>query len=232
VKPVKIISTALLLLFVFVLDVQAQQTAGQPDEKPTMRIGIHSGVQTSLLRYNVYPYAGEFQASVERSVVSGISLGLPIDDAFRLQVDIGWWSQPWTASHDGDPKIGIIRNDRSLLEFPVLLQYRFRKLPIPLYFAAGPVISLVTDAEKSYTVSYTGFTERDGWRTSRRGFEEETLHMGIVGEAGVEVQFTALLSMQMAVRFMQPLGSTVDEEGFTLRELSIWRARLGLLFAL
>lgn len=220
---------AIILIMLLLLAVSSIAVAQQTEEPPAVRIGIHSGMQTSLLRYNVFPYAGDFQETVERSVVTGITLALPIDEVFRLQVDIGLWSQSWSSVHDGDPKIGIERNDRSLLEFPVLLHYRFLSLPVPLYFAVGPAISLVTDSKKSYTVSYTGFTERDGWRTTSHSFDEETLHLGVVGEAGVEVSLSNQLSLQMAVRLTQPLGKTVDEEGFTLRELSLWRARLGLL---
>jgi hypothetical protein len=216
------------LLFAVHLTAWAQQT----NEALSPRIGIHGGLQTSVFRYNVFPYTGDFQETAERSVVSGITFVLPIDHTFRLQVDIGVWSQPWSAFHDGDPKIRIERKTRSQIEFPVLLQYRFPSLPLPFHLAAGPAISLVTDAEKSYTVSYTGFTENEGWRTSGRRFKEETLHIAVVGEAGIEVPFSTQLSLQMAVRLTQPLGRAVDEQGFTMRELSVWRARLGLLLAL
>jgi Outer membrane protein beta-barrel domain len=201
-------------------------------ELPMLRIGVHSGVQTSLFRYNVFPFVGDYQETVEQSVVSGITLGLPINKSFRLQVDIGWWSQTWSSFHDGDPKIEIDRKTRSQLEFPILLHYRFKSIPVPFYIAAGPVVSLLTDSDKSYTVRYTGFTERDGWRTSSRDFEEETLHLAVVGEAGLEVPFTKEFSMQMAVRLTQPLGNAVDKSELSLRELSVWRVRLGFMMAL
>jgi len=147
-------------------------------------------------------------------------------------VDVGWWSQPWSSFHDGDPRIDIERNGRSLVEFPVLLHYRFRSLPVPLYLALGPAVSLLTDAEKSYTVRYTGFTEQEGWTSSTRPVDEEVLHLGFAGEAGIDVPLGARFSVQMAVRLTHPLGKTVDEPTLTLRELSVWRARLGLLIAL
>jgi hypothetical protein len=223
--------TAVLLAILLpaITDAQPEQRDGP---RSAMRIGLHSGVQTSLLRYSVFPYAGEFQSTVEQNIVTGITFSLPFNDAINLQVDIGWWSQPWSASHDGDPRIDIERESRSLVEIPALVQYRPRSLPVPLYLAVGPVVSLLTDGEKSYTVRYTGFTEQDGWTSSTRPVDEETLHFGIAGEAGLDLPLGALFSVQMAVRRTQPLGKTVDERTLSLRELSIWRARLGLLIAL
>ncbi|MBE0642580.1 MAG: outer membrane beta-barrel protein [Bacteroidetes bacterium] len=224
--------TTLLCTAVLLLSAAVSARAQQTNDAPAMRIGLHGGVQTSLFRYSVFPYEGEFQSTVEQSTVAGITLGLPIDASFQLQVDIAWWSQPWSAFHDGDPKIEIERRNRALVEFPVLLQYRFITLPVPLYIAAGPVVSLVSDGEKSYSVSYTGFSEREGWRTSRRDYHEETLHLAVAGEVGIEMPFSASLSMQMAVRLTQPLGKSVSTQDFTLRELSVWRARIGFLYTL
>ncbi len=205
--------------------------AQERDISQSVRIGVHAGVQTGLFRYSVFPYEGEFQGTVEQSTVAGISIGMPFDAAFQLQVDIAWWKQPWSAVQDGDPKIEITRTTRSLIELPAMLQYHFLRLPVPLYIAAGPVVSLVTDAEKEYAISYTAFTERDGWKTTHRGFKEEMLHFGIAGEVGVEVPLGDRLSMQTGVRLTQPLGKTVETQEFTLSELSVWRARLGVLYA-
>lgn len=221
-----------VILAILLPSITDAQPARHEEPRSAMRIGLHSGVQTSLFRYSVFPYAGEFQSAVEQNIVTGITFSLPFNDALHLQVDIGWCSQPWSASHDGDPRIDIERESRSLVEIPALLQYRPRSLPVPLYLAVGPVVSLLTDGEKSYTVRYTGFTEQGGWKSSARPIDEETLHFGIAGEAGLDLPLGAPFSVQMAVRLTQPLGKTVDEQTLSLRELSIWRARLGLLIAL
>jgi hypothetical protein len=225
-------AAALLCLSASALYAQGSDGGTATEYMPRTRIGLHGGLQTSLFRYSVFPYEGEFQATVEQSTVAGVTIGLPFDASFQLQVDIAWWKQPWSVFHDGDPKIEIERNSRSLIELPVMLQYRFIALPVPLYLAAGPVVSLVTDSEKEYVISYTGFTEREGWRTTRIRHEEETLHFGLVGEVGIEVPLGAQLSMQTAVRLTHPLGKTLNSPEFTLTELSVWRARLGFLYTL
>lgn len=199
---------------------------------PTLRVGPHAGVQTSVLRYTVVPYSGEFQSTVEQGAVYGLSLAFPLGEAFRLQVDVAWWQHEWSVLHDGDPAVAIGRGRRSSVEFPMLLHYHVPDFPVPLYFAAGPVVSLLADDGRNFTVSHTGFTEKEGWRTSSRDYEEETLHAAFAAEAGVEAPLSTTLSLQMAVRLTQPLGRTIDEPGFVLRELSSWRFRVGLLFSL
>jgi hypothetical protein len=223
---------ALAILIVLLLSTTIPSHAQSDAPEAQMQIGLHSGVQTSVLRYSVFPYTGEFQSTVEQGVVYGVSLGLPISATFRFQVDVGLWSQSWTAMHSGDPSIGIDRGTRSAVEFPLLLQYRPGTLPVPVYLSAGPVVSLLRDGKKSYTVSYTGFTEKEGWRTSTRDFDEETLRIGIAGEAGLDAPLGETLSLQMAVRLMHPLGKAVDTSTLALRELSVWRFRLGVLLSI
>lgn len=218
----------ILALLLLAAPAMAQRTDSSAS---VLRIGPHAGVQTSVLRYTVDPYTGEFQSTVEQGTVYGLSLALPVSASFRLQVDLGWWTHTWSVRHDGDPAVEIDRGDRTVVEFPMLLTYFPRVLPVPVYIAAGPAFSLLADGSRTFTVSRTGFTERDGWKTSSRDYEEETLHMSIAGEAGVEAPLDDRILLQMAVRITQPLGRTVDETTFTLRELSAWRFRLGLLFS-
>jgi hypothetical protein len=208
--------------------VEAQSVDGAPE----MRIGLHGGVQTSVLRYTVFPYNGEFQSTVEQGVVSGITLDMPFSHSLGLQVDVGLWSQSWSAVHSGDPRVTVDRGRRSMVELPVLLMYRPESLPVPFYLGAGPVLSLLSDEKKGFTISYTGFTEREGWQTSRKDFDEESLHVSVAAEAGVDVPLSRDLSLQLGVRMAQPLGKTIDEQVFTLREFSVWRVRLGLLFVM
>ncbi|MBR9976489.1 MAG: outer membrane beta-barrel protein [Bacteroidetes bacterium] len=197
-----------------------------------MHIGLHSGLQTGILRYNVFPYTGEFQSTMERSIVAGFTLGFPVSEVLRLQVDIAWGEQSWSAQHDGDPKIEILRTKRSSIEFPFMLQYHVPSLPIPLYIAGGPRVSLLVGGEDAFVVSYTGYSEREGKQTTRWNYRENTMGMAISGEIGLEPSFTSRLSMQVALRYTQPLGRAVDEDRFSLQELSIWRARVGVLLLL
>lgn len=197
-----------------------------------LRVGPHAGVQTSVLRYAVLPYSGEFQSTVEQGGVYGLSMVFPISVCFRLQADLGWWDHSWSVRHEGDPAVEIDRGDRTMVEFPILLHYHPRELPVPVYVAVGPVVSLLADTRRTFTVTHTGFTERDGWRSSSRDYEEETLQASLAGELGLEVPFADGFSLQMAVRFSQALGNTIDEPAFMLRELSTWRFRAGLLFSL
>ncbi|MBR9975244.1 MAG: hypothetical protein KFF77_06655 [Bacteroidetes bacterium] len=219
-----------VLLFLLFAVANGQEKPG--DVLPTLRLGPHAGVQTSVLRYTVVPYTGEFQSTVEQGAVYGVSLAFPLGTAFRLQVDVAWWKHEWAARHDGDPAVEISRGNRSSVEFPMLLQFHLQNLPVPLYFGVGPVVSLLADEGRKFTVRHTGFTEKDGWRTSSRDYEEEILHIAVAGEAGVEAPLSTGLSLQMAVRLTQPMGRTLDEAGFALRELSVWRFRIGLLFSL
>ena len=222
----------LIMLLVLLQTPQPQTWAQSGDGAPEMRIGLHSGVQTSVLRYTVFPYNGEFQSTVEQGVVSGVTLNMPISRVLGLQVDAGLWSQSWSAVHSGDPRVMVDRGRRSMVELPVLLMYRPKIFEIPFYVGAGPVLSLLTDEKKGFTISYTGFTEREGWQTSRKDFNEETLHVAVAAEAGVDVPLSRNISLQLGVRATQPLAKTIDENSFVLRELSIWRVRLGLLFAM
>lgn len=223
---------SVLLLLVLLQSPQSRVWGQSVETAPAMRIGLHSGVQTSVLRYTVFPYNGEFQSTVEQGVVSGLTLDMPISRTLGLQVDAGLWSQSWSAVHSGDPRVTVDRGRRSMVELPVLLMYRPQVLPVPFYLGAGPVLSLLSDEKKGFTISHTSFTERDGWQTSRKDYEEEILHVAVAAEAGVDVSMSRDLSFQLGVRVTQPLAKTIDEPAFTLRELSIWRVRLGLLFAM
>lgn len=198
----------------------------------SMQIGLHSGLQTGLLRYNVFPYTGEFQSITERTVVVGFSMGFPVSAALRLQVDLGWREQSWSVLHDGDPKIEIRRPEYSSVEFPIMLQYHFPSLPIPLYIAGGPRVSLLAGGADAYTVAYTGYTEREGKQTTHWQYGESMMQVAVCGEIGLEPRLASRLSMQVALRMTHPLGRAVDEERFSLRELSVWRARMGLLLRL
>lgn len=197
-----------------------------------IRLGLHGGMQSGVLRYSVFPYSGEFQSMAEHGAVKGISLGLPLADDLRLHVDAGWWSHTWAARHDGDPQVAIDRGSRSFVEFPVLLMYHPGVLPIPLYLAAGPVISFLTGENPAFTVSYTSFVERDGWTTTRRAFVEERVHFAMAVESGIEAPLSDALFLQLGVRYSQPLANTIETTTLSLRELSVWRIRLGLLWAL
>lgn len=207
------------------------QSVTERDET-RIQLGLHGGMQSSVLRYSVFPYSGEFQSMAEHGAVKGISLGLPLASDVRLQVDAAWWSHAWTVQHRGDPLVDVERASRSMIEFPVLLVYRPAMLPVPLYLAAGPVLSLLTGEKPAFTVSYTGFIERDGWTTTRREFVEERLQFAIAVEAGIEAPLGDALSAQLGVRYTRPLRNAIEEEAFSVRELNVWRIRLGLLWAL
>ena len=220
----------LCAVMLFAIESRAQETAEPADTR--LRLGVHVGMQSRVLRYSVFPYSGEFQSTAEHGTVKGISVGIPLAHALRMQIDLAWWSHAWNVRQSGDPLVEIDRGTRAFIEFPVLLVYRPTTLPVPLYLAAGPALALLTGEKPAFTVSYTSFSERDGWTTSRREFVEDRLHFAVTAEAGIDAPLTDMLAVQLGVRYTQPLRNAIDEETLTLRELSVWRIRLGLLWTL
>lgn len=207
---------------------------GQQDEHSgsDMRIGLQAGVQTNLVRYTMFPYYGEFQSVTRRILVPGVVLQFRINERFSLQTEVNWWSQDWDVAHDGDPAVHVNRESRSVLEFPMLLQYRVPFPSIPVYLSAGPLVMIGTDDMLRTEVEYRSFTERGGWQVTRQRFDERELRLGGVLEIGLDVPLSPAVGVQPALRFYQPFSRLIDEDRITVRDFSYWRAQIAVLISI
>jgi hypothetical protein len=218
----------------------AQDDAGTGDASPpemareqsALRIGLHAGVETNLLRYQVYPYAGEFQAVTDESTAFGISLHFPVAGRWSLLAEITRARHTWAIHQDGDPQFSLRRVEHARFDIPFLLVYRPPVPLIPLYVAAGPQVMLTTKSENGFVLTYTRFSERGGWEENLQSFDNTALRLAAVGEIGLDLPLTAALSMQLAMRFSHPFAPAVDEDVLRIRDFSYWRLRTGLLLQL
>jgi len=227
-------ATAILLLFFAAgASLRAQQlesraNTGGETAISGLRIGLHAGVQTNLLRYQVYPYPGEFQAVTSESTVFGVSLQFPIDGDWSLLAEISRWKQAWATRQDGEPRIALLRSEHAIYEFPLLVVYRPPVPVIPLYVATGPLVMLSTDTENAFELTYTSFSERGGWQENRQSFDETALRLSVVGEIGLDLPLTRKLAMIISMRYFYPFARAVDEDILSIRDFSYWRIRAGL----
>lgn len=230
----------LLLLLGYGFPLFGQDDAGSGNAPPAdtareqsaLRIGMHAGVETNLLRYQVYPYAGEFQAVTDESTAFGISLHFPVDGRWSLLAEITRARHTWAMQQDGDPQFSLRRVEHARYEIPFLLVYRPPVPVIPLYVAAGPQVMLATKNENGVVLTYTSFSERGGWKENLRSFDHTALRLAAVGEIGLDLPLTPALSMQLAMRFSHPFAPAVDEDVLRIRDFSYWRLRTGLLLQL
>jgi len=228
--PFRIIFLFLLpLLFAVSLHAQVRQ---EESDASGLRVGVQAGVQTNLIRYTVFPYRGEFQSATRESVVPGFLLQYRINEHFAIQAEVNSWAQDWNVSHDGDPRVQVDRQNRSVIEFPLLLQYRVPFVSVPVYISGGPMLTVGTDETLHTEVRYRNFTEKNGWQVTTKRFEERELRLGGVAEIGLDVPLSQVIALQPAMRFFQPFSNIVDDELLTVRDFSYWRARLAVLIAI
>ena len=210
----------------------AAQTGVAESEVPWLRIGVHAGLQTGVLRYSIVPYLGEYQAVTDACTVLGVDMQFRIDERWFLQAEITHRKDAWSLSQAGDPSIHIGRAAATDVDFPFLLSYRPPLPAVPPYVAAGPQIQLSSHNDDAYTVRYTRFTERNGWVENSRSFDHPPLRAALVAELGLELPLQSSVNLIMALRHTLPLSRPVEEDVFTLRDFSYWRFRTGLLIAL
>ncbi|MBN1446566.1 MAG: hypothetical protein JXA28_01445 [Bacteroidetes bacterium] len=206
----------------------APQLRGQ---EARTRVGVHAGLQTNLQRYTVFPYTGEFQSLLRESVTIGLVLRHDFDEVWGVMLGGSMQRQDWSAIHDGDPRIEIVRQDRTFISIDVQLSLRPPLDFIPLYLALGPSILVSTDGveNRQYVVQYTAFTERNGRQTTARHYTEKALRIAATVDAGLDLPLTSCVSLVPSVRFLHPFGRLVDTEDFSLRDFSYWRMSLGIL---
>jgi hypothetical protein len=197
-----------------------------------LRVGVHAGVETNLLRYQVWPYAGEFQAITDESTAFGISMQLPLEERWSLRAEITRVRHTWAIHQDGDPQFSLRRIEHARYELPLLLVYRPPVPVIPLYVAAGPEIMLATKTDGGFVLTYTSFSERGGWKENEQRFDHTALRLAAVGEIGLDLPLSRVLSMQLAMRFTHPFAPAVDEDALRIRDFSYWRLHTGLLLRL
>ena len=210
-------------------DMYAQQAERRVSD---LRVGLQAGVQTNLMRYTIFPYRGEFQSLTRESLVTGVVLQFRVSEPLSLQAEVNWWSQDWDVAHEGDPAVHVDRKSRSVLEFPVLLQYHVPFPSVPVYVSVGPLMMIGTDDILRTDVQYRSFTERGGWQVTTQRFDERELRIGGILELGLDVPLSTALAVQPALRFYQPFSRLVDEEPLTVRDFSYWRAQLAVLVTL
>jgi hypothetical protein len=198
----------------------------------TLRAGIHAGMQSSILRYSLPPYTGNFQATMDEGLLPAISALLDIDDRWSLQLDVEWKSDGLTELRGEDPKIRMNLARRTTVLLPLMLRYRVPSASVPLFASAGAALSITPDAGKRMTVEYTGFTEREGWHTFSTALDQNAVQFNAVVESGLDLQLTSALSFILAVRYQHPFTDLVDTERMRAGTLSIWRIRAGLYIAL
>lgn len=220
----------LTLLAAMVFSAAAQEAPSQ--ETPALRFGVHAAVQTNLLRYQVYPYAGEYQAVTDQSTAFGVSLQFPIDRHWSLQAEITRARQTWAVRQDGDPRFALRRGEHTTWDFPLLLVFRPPVPVIPLYVAAGPQVMLSTDAENAFALTYTSFSERGGWKENRQTFDATALRLAAAAEIGLDLPLSETLAMQFSMRLSHPLVRAAEEDLLSVKDFSYWRLRTGLLLQL
>jgi hypothetical protein len=201
-------------------------------QESRIRLGVQTGVQSSLLRYTVVPYAGEFQSLIDEGAVSGLSFCLDLDQAWSVLVDVEWNTAQWMELRGEDPRVELEMEKRTTLALPLLLRYRTPIVGIPLYVACGAALTVVPDNKDRFRLSYTGFTERDGWQTSTARIDQKWGGLNAIAEAGVDVALGSSFSLLLSARYQQPLSGSVSSERLEAEFLSIWRLRAGLYVAL
>ena len=201
-------------------------------QEARIRLGVQTGVQSSVLRYAIVPYAGEFQSLIDEGAVSGLSFCLDLDPAWSVLLDAEWGSAEWLELRGEDPRVELEMERRSTITMPLLLRYRPPGAGIPLYVACGAALTFVPDNKDRFRLSYTGFTERDGWQTSTSRIDQKWGGVNIIAEAGLDVALSSSFSLLLAARYQQPLSGIVASERLNAELLSVWRLRAGLYIAL
>jgi hypothetical protein len=220
---------AIMLSLLFLLAIVSPVTRAQD---MTLRAGIHAGMQSSILRYSLPPYTGQFQATMDEGLIPAISVLLDIDDRWSLQLDVEWKTDALTELRGEDPKIRMDLQRRSTILLPLMLRYRASSSSIPLFAAAGAALSITPDAEKRVALEYTGFTEREGWHTFTTSVDQHALQINAIVETGLDLRLTTALSFILAVRYQHPFTDFIDTERMRATTLSVWRIRAGLYIAL
>ncbi len=197
-------------------------------QETRVRLGLQTGMQTSLLRYTVVPYTGEFQAAIDEGAVHGLSFCLDFDPVWSVLVDFEWKHNQWNERRGEDPRIEIDMAKRTTLAVPVLLLYRPPIPAIPLYLAIGAALTVVPDNRARFSLSYTGFTERDGWQTYTSSMDQSWGGINAVAEAGFDVAIGSSFSLLLAARYQQPFSDIVAGDRLKGELLSIWRLRAAL----
>ncbi|MDT8324917.1 MAG: hypothetical protein RRA94_12455 [Bacteroidota bacterium] len=206
--------------------------AEREQAQPAMRIGVHAAVQTNLLRYQVYPYTGEYQAVTDESTAFGISLQFPVAGRWSLLAEITRVRQTWALRQDGEPRFALRRGEHATWDFPFLLVYRPPVPVIPLYVAAGPQVMLATKTDDAFELTYGSFSERGGWKENLQTFDQTALRLAAAAEIGLDLPLSRTLSMQLSMRFSHPFVRAVETELLSIRDFSYWRLRTGLLLQL
>jgi hypothetical protein len=213
-------------------DARAQNGAGGHESASRTRIGVSAGVQNSVHRFSIVPFSGEFQTMVDNGAVYGLVLAYDFGTRWSVMVEVHALHHGWEATYGDDPRVTLQAQERSMLDIPLLLRAETPFGRIPLYLAAGISLRSQKDEQLRYVVTYTGFTERDGWSTSRRYFDHPVLEFAGVAEVGMDFDVTRDWSLLLSARWQHPFGAQVDEQTFDMRTLAEWRLRMAVLFTL
>lgn len=213
-------------------EARAQDDADGRQSASRTRIGLSAGVQNSVHRFSIVPFSGEFQTMVDNGAVYGLMLAYDFGTRWSVMVEVNALHHGWEATYGDDPRVTLQVQERSMLDIPLLLRAETPLGRIPLYLAGGISLRSQKEEQLRYVVTYTGFTERDGWSTSRRYFDHPVLEFAGVAELGMDFDLSPEWSLLLSARWQHPLGAQVDEKVFDLRTLAEWRLRMAVLFTL
>jgi hypothetical protein len=197
-----------------------------------LRVGVQSGMQSSVLRYTVQPFSGTYQSTIDEGSVHGLSIGYDASSEWSLMLEIEWKSFGWSIKRGDDPLITLEMAERSTMQIPLLLRYKPSILPIPLYLAAGAMLAIPNNGRDRHLLSYRGFSEREGWTSYEFRFDQIGTSLHALAESGLDLELSSSLSLLLAARYQLGTEDIVDSQRLRMQTLSVWRLRAALYIAL
>lgn len=197
-----------------------------------LRLGMQTGMQSSILRYSVMPFSGTFQSTVDEGSVHGLSATYDVTTHWSLMLEVEWHSFGWSVKRGDDPLITLEMAERGSVHIPVLFRYKSATLSMPFYIALGAVFTIPGNSSERVTLSYKGFSEREAWTSYEFRFDTHTSSLHPIAEAGVDVDLGASLSLLLAARYQAGTEDLVASQRLGVQSLSVWRLRAALYIAL
>jgi hypothetical protein len=215
-------------VFIATLLVLCAETGSAQDSR--LRLGVQSGMQSSVLRYSIQPFSGTYQSTVDEGAVHGVSIGYDLSKEWSVMLELEWKSFDWSVKRGDDPLVTLEMAERRTVLVPLLLRYKPTFLPIPFYVAAGATLAIPNSSEQ-HLLSYRGFSEREGWTSYEFRFDQSGSSLRALAEVGVDLELSSLLSLLLATRYHVGTEELVDSQRLRMQSLSVWRLRAALYFS-
>jgi len=224
-------NTSRATVFVAFITLLTAMSVPMSAQEGSVRAGLNAGMQSSIMRYSMYPFVGEFQSTVDEGAVVGVVFVFDMNRNWGIQFEATWNNANFSVQRGEDPRTALSMENRTLLEFPVLLRFDPGFEVIPVYIAAGPVLTVVSNPERRFAATWFGFTEREGWRSWSRVYDDDMTSLRLAAEVGVDAT-SGCCSFLASARFQHPLSRAVHDDFLSVRFLSIWRLQMTVLVRL